>query len=65
MFTDREEGPHTEGDLNTNDCDIRLACLSMAVQTYEKGDDVLDIAQDMYEFVKGVRIVEGPHLVKG
>lgn len=49
----------------TEHYEIRLKCLSIAAETYESGDDVLGIAQDMYDFVMGVKPLEGPHLVKG
>lgn len=44
---------------------VRLKCLTIAADTYESGDDVLAIAQDMFDFVMGVKLIEGPHLVKG
>lgn len=62
MFTNEVSPDVTPG---TDHTEIRLKCLTIAAETYESGDDVLGIAQDMYDFVMGVKPIEGPHLVKG
>lgn len=63
MFIEPEGEIEVTIDLDAKE--VRLKCLSMAVQVYEAGDDVIDLAQQMYDFVQGTGGVKKPHLVQG
>lgn len=64
MFT-KPEHDDKEVILAPNDQELRLRCLEIASAAGAPSGDILDLAEEMYDFVVGSQEPPKPHLVQG